>query len=61
MCIGIKEPDKVDKVTKVELQDCFGAWVEIGDEMDVLDDEELKQCFERHKLTARKTESNITT
>ena len=58
---------KVDKGTKTDLQDSFGAWFRICNEVDVileqkrLREEDLRQCFGRHKDTlepsARKTEA----
>ena len=57
---------RVDKGTNTEFPDCFNAWVQICDAADEiherksLQEEELKQCFDRLKLsweaTARKTE-----
>ena len=57
---------KVDKGTKVKLQESSDAWVDICNDMDVsrkksLQKKELMQCFDRHnatwKPTASKTEA----
>ena len=46
---------RTDNGTKSELLNCFNAWVHICDEdeimkKDSLQEEELKQCFERNSL-----------
>ena len=60
----LKCQTEVDTGTKTELQDCLDTWVQICDEADEIHDrkslqeEELKQCIERHTAlwepTARK-------
>ena len=48
---------EVDRGQKTEVQDSFEAWVHICDEVDALlehqrlQEEDLRQCFEKHKET----------
>ena len=61
----LKGQVKVDKATMVDLKDSFRAWLNMSDEAEVISEpkriqeDEVRQCFERHMETWDPTERKV--